>query len=121
MAADRGCQLASAAFDTAGIAATEMCENGSPGGPTEPPNGWAYLLQYSDRGRVLDRIALERGLIDSLVASIPHTGAVLVTLDQGANEPWPNIDWVWTFDGATLRAVGHYHAQDADQVIAVPW
>lgn len=121
MASDHGCELASAAFDGRGIAATESCENGSPEGPTEPPDGWAYLLQYSDTGRILQRIQLKRGLVDSLVASMPRSRDVLVTLDQGANEPWPDVDWVWESDGVALREVGHYRAEDADQVVAVPW
>jgi hypothetical protein len=30
-------------------------------------------------------------------------------------------DWVWEFDGQHLRAIAHYKASDAAQVLAIRW
>ena len=49
------------------------------------------------------------------------TGNVLITQDQPANEPYPERDWIWSFDGAHLRPIANYSANDAAQIIAVPW
>jgi hypothetical protein len=49
------------------------------------------------------------------------THDVLITQDQPANEPYPERDWLWEFDGHHLRSIAHYKAEDAAQVLAVPW
>jgi hypothetical protein len=118
---ERGCVFRAAAFDRSGIAAAEGCRRGSPPGFSDTSLGDARLLQLAPSGRVIRKVALELGLEQAVVAPIPHTGAVLVTQDQPANEPYPERDWVWEFDGTRLRAVGHYRANDAAEVLAVPW
>jgi hypothetical protein len=118
---DRGCAFTAAAFDRSGIAAAEGCKRGSPRGFSATNLGRAYLLQLAPNGRLIRRLSLKLGLEQAVVAPIPHTGAVLVTQDQPANEPYPERDWVWEFDGTQLRAVGHYRANDAAEILAVPW
>jgi hypothetical protein len=117
----RGCLIRSAAFDGAGIAAIEGCNRGSPPDQGGAHLGDAYLLQFDAAGRTVERLRLERGLEDGLVASVPGTGSVLVTQNQPANSGYPERDWVWEFAGRHLRAIGHYRADDADQIQAVPW
>jgi hypothetical protein len=111
--ADRGCSYQAAAFDSEGIAAAEGC------GPN-PNLGRAYLLQLNRGEHVVRRIPLEPGWEDGLIAS-ERDGDVLVTEDQPANEGYRPYDWVWQFNGHRLRAIAHYRALDADQVVAVPW
>lgn len=94
---------------------------GSPPGFSDTNLGHAYLLQLTANGRLIRRLPLEPGFEQAVVAPIPHAGAVLVTQDQPANDPYPERDWVWEFNGTQLRAVGHYRANDAAEVLAVPW
>ena len=119
MAPDRGCVFAAASFDRLGVVAIESCQQGHPG--WQPPDGYAYLKQFSSAGTFIRRVRLGIGLDNAVVASIPHSGSVLVTLNQGANEPWPERDWVSEFDGTQLRPIAHYKAWDAHQIDAVPW
>jgi hypothetical protein len=67
------------------------------------------------------RIPIQLGLEQAVVATEPTTGDVLITQDQPANEPYPERDWVWEFDGRHLRPIAHYKAEDAAQVLAIPW
>jgi hypothetical protein len=120
IAPDRGCAFGSVAFDRAGLAAAEGCRHGSPPGQSATNLGNAYLLQFNHDGARTRRVALERGLEQALVATLPGRGNVLVTQDQPANEG-PEYDWVWEFNGSRLRPIAHYRALDAAQVIAVPW
>jgi hypothetical protein len=117
----RGCEFEAAGFDRAGIAAAEGCWNGSPPRFPEMDLGHAYLVQMDQSGKPLRRVPLQLGLVQAVVAPIPHTGAVLVTQDQPGGQPYPERDWVWEFDGTRLRAVGHYRADGEPQVLAVPW
>jgi hypothetical protein len=119
MAPDRGCVFAAASFDRLGIVAIESCQQGHPGG--QPPDGFAYLKQFSSAGTFIRRVRVGIGLNNAVVGSIPHSGNVLVTLNQGANEPWPERDWVSEFNGTQLRGIAHYKAWDANQIDAVPW
>jgi hypothetical protein len=111
--ADQGCSYQTAAFDSGGMAAVEGC------GPN-PNLGRAYLLQLNQQDRIIGRFALKPGWEDGLIAS-ERNGDVLVTEDQPANEGYRPYDWVWQFNGHRLRAIAHYRALDADQVVAVPW
>lgn len=120
--ADKGCSFESATFDRRGIAAAEGCRHGDPRGFSANPGlGDAYLLQLNRHDRVVARVALEPGWEQGLVSTIPHTGMVLVSQDQPANQSYPERDWVWEFDGHHLHNVGHYSANDAAQVIAAAW
>jgi hypothetical protein len=107
----RGCSYQSAVFDRRGIAAIEACEQGSPPGQYGLGDhlGDAYLVQLNNSGRVVLRLALRRGSNIGRLASDPGTGLVFVSEGQGENTS-PAFDWVWTFDGHRLRAVGHYNA-----------
>jgi hypothetical protein len=67
------------------------------------------------------RIPLKLGLEQAAIATEPMTHDVLITQDQPANEPYPERDWLWEFDGHHLRSIAHYKAEDAAQVLAVPW
>ena len=120
IAPDHGCAFAGVAFDRGGLAAAEGCRQGSPPGMSDTGSGDAYLLALDGRGRVRGRFALKRGLEQALVAAVPGTGDVLVTQDQPANQG-PEFDWVWRFNGRTLAPIAHYRANDAAQVLAVPW
>ena len=119
VAPDRGCVFAAAAFDRLGIVAIEGCQQGHPG--WQPPDGYVYLKQFSSAGAFIRRVRIGIGLDDAELAGIPHTGSVLATLNQGANEPWPERDWVSEFNGTQLRPIAHYKAWDANQIDAVPW
>ena len=48
-------------------------------------------------------------------------GSVLISQDQPANAGYPERDWVWQFDGHRLRLIASYRANDAAQVVGVPW
>jgi hypothetical protein len=96
----------------------EGCRQGSPKGFSDASLGDAYLRGRNDR--LIRRVALERGLEEAEVATDPGTGNVLVTQDQPANQG-PEYDWVWEFDGTHLRLIARYDANDAAQVIAIPW
>jgi len=119
--ASPGCQFQSAAFDRLGIAATEGCSKGDPDGGVGGFLGYAYLMQFNPDGKVIRRLSLKVGLEQSVVATVPNTGNVLVTEDRPANEPYPERDWVWEFNGHKLRFIESYQAEDAAQVLAVPW
>lgn len=117
----RGCIFKAAAFDKSGIVAVEGCNQGDPEGGVGSYLGHAYLLQYGRQGHLTMRIALHLGLEQAVVATEPDTGRVLITQDQPANEPYAERDWVWEFDGQHLRAIAHYAANDAAQILAIPW
>jgi len=119
LAPDPGCVFGAAAFDRLGIVAMEGCQQGHPG--WQPPDGYVYLKQFSSAGAFIRRVRIGIGLDGSEMASVPHTGSVLATLNQGANEPWPERDWVSEFNGAQLRPIAHYKAWDANQIDAVAW
>jgi WD40-like Beta Propeller Repeat len=118
--ADKGCSFEAAAFDRQGIAAAEGCRQGSPAGYSDPNLGRAYLLQLNHHDRVAARVALEPGWEEGTVSSM-RDGTVLVSQDQPANESNPERDWVGKFDGHQLHPIARYNANDAAQVIAVPW
>jgi hypothetical protein len=119
LAPDRGCVFAAPAFDRLGIVAMEGCQQGHPG--WQPPDGYVYLKQFSSAGTFIRRVRIGIGLDDAEMARIPYTGSVLATLNQGANEPWPERDWVSEFNGTQLRRIARYKAWDANQIDAVPW
>lgn len=87
----------------------------------QPPDGYVYLKQFSTAGAFISRVRIGIGLDGAELAGIPHTGSVLATLNQGANGPWPERDWVFEFNGTHLRPIAHYKAWDANQIDAVPW
>lgn len=119
LAPDHGCVFGVVAFDRLGIVAMEGCQQGHPG--WRPPLGYVYLKQFSFAGAFIRRVRIGIGLDNAEMAGIPHTGSVLATLNQGANEPWPQRDWVSAFNGTQLRPIAHYKAWDANQIDAVPW
>jgi hypothetical protein len=118
---DRGCIFRAVAFDAGGIVTDEGCNRHSPPNQGGGHLGQAVLVQYDPRGRVLTRRLLELGLEDSVIATEPRTGDVLITQDQPANSGYPERDWVWEFDGRHLRSVANYSSEDADQILAIPW
>lgn len=118
---DRSCVFKAAAFDGAGIVAVEACDKGDPTHAVGAHLGYASVLQYNRAGRLILRAPLPVGLEQAVVQSEPRTGRVLITEDQPANEGYPERDWVYEFDGHWLRPIAHYRANDAAQVLAVPW
>jgi hypothetical protein len=110
-----------AAFDQDGIVAAEGCTRGDPQHGVGSFLGHAYLLQLNAQGKLMRRIGLRIGMEEALVVAEPSTGRVLVTEDLPANAPYPERDWVWEFDGRHLRLIARYKADDAAQVLAVPW
>ena len=78
-------------------------------------------MQYDPHGRFIMRLTMHLGLEQAVVATEPNSGDVLITQDQPANEPYPERDWVWEFDRRHLRPIASYHADDAAQILAVPW
>jgi Tol biopolymer transport system component len=114
----KGCSYQAAVFDRQGIAAVDGCEQGTPRAYAGLGDyqGDAYLVQLNGRGRTVLRLALRRESNITRLASDPSAGLVFVSEGQGENTR-PAFDWVWTFDGHRLRAVGHYNAH----VTAEPW
>jgi hypothetical protein len=119
--ADRGCSFEAATFDPAGVAAVEGCRrNHAPESNIKPGLGQARLLQLNSKHRVTARIDLEPGWEQGAITT-ERGGRVLISQDQPANGPYPERDWVWEFDGHSLRFVHHYKAHDAAQIIAIPY
>jgi hypothetical protein len=119
--ADPGCSFEAATFDPAGIAAVEGCrQRGNSASYVDPGFGTVWLVQLDPAGRISVRVALQPGWEDGVIATEP-SGRVLLTQDQPANEPYPERDWVWEFDGRTLRLIRHYAALDADEILAIPY
>jgi hypothetical protein len=83
--------------------------------------GDAYLVRLNARGHVIQRVKLARGYNEGEIANDPRTGTVLVSEYQGANERIPVFNWVWQFDGHTLRTIARLPNEDAPTVIAEPW
>ncbi len=119
--AGRGCVVEATAFDASGVLAAEGCARGAPAGQAAPNLGDAVLLQYSLTGRLERRIDLVRGLEQAVLSTESLTGNVLVSQDRPANEPYPEEDDVWEFNGRRLRLIARYPAHDAAQVLAVAW
>jgi len=118
---DRSCMFQGAAFDRVGIVAAEGCEHGDPEHGVGSYLGDAYILQYTPHGQLIRRMPIKLGLEQAVIATEPTTHDVLITQDQPANEPYPERDWLWEFDGRHLRLIAHYKADDAAQVLAIPW
>lgn len=122
VAPQRGCVFGAVAFDAAGLVAVQGCNHGDPvKNDGNSHLGQVYLVQYTAAGHSARRFRLRLGLEHAVLANVPHSTHLLVTLDQPANEPYPERDWVWEFDGRRLRPIAHYAASDAAQVLAVPW
>lgn len=119
--ADRGCSYQAATFDRWGIAAIEGCVQGEPRGQYSVNGGNAYLVQLNARRRVTLRRKLARGYDAGAIANDPRNRTVLVSEYQGANQGIPVFNWVWGFDGHTLRTIGRFPNKDAPTVIAEPW
>lgn len=117
---DRGCVFGTVAFDGRGVVATEGCNRDSPPNEGGGHLGQAMLVQYAADGRVLTRKPLKPGLSGSELAPL-HDGTLLVTQHQPASSGYAPRDWVWEFDGYRLRRVASYRAQDAGQILAIPW
>lgn len=115
IAPGRHCSFVAAAFDQGGIAAVETCGHLSTGAI-----GNGTLVQVEHR-RIVARFPLKRGWEGGGVFTEPGGAKVLVTQSQPANAGYPERDWVWEFDGRQLRAITSYPANDAEQVLALPW
>jgi hypothetical protein len=121
IAADPGCSFEAATFDASGIAAVEGCRRkGQSGSYVDPALGQARLLQLNRSDQVTARVNLKPGWEQGAITTVP-SGQVLITQDQPANEPYPERDWVWEFDGRHLRLIRDYKADDAAQIIAIPY
>jgi hypothetical protein len=120
--ADTGCSYMAATFDRSGIAAIEGCAKDAPPGDLNDPNGGdAYLVQLDRRGHIVLRLQLARGFDGGDIATDLRTGVVLVSEYQAANQGIPVFNWVWAFNGHTLRTIRRYPNEDAPTVIAEPW
>lgn len=116
-----GCGFAAASFDGPDVLAVEGCRKGGPAGYSVTNLGDAFLVRLTLAGRVTARIALKKGVEQALIAAEPHARGLLVTQDQPANNGTPEDDWIWEYKNGRLRPIAHYHANDAAQVIAIPW
>jgi hypothetical protein len=119
--AHHGCSYQAATFDRWGIAAIEGCVQGEPSGQYSVNGGNAYLVQLNARHHVMLRLKLARGYNEGDIANDPRTGTVLVSEYQGANQGIPVFNWVWQFDGHTLRTIRRFPNEDAPTVISEPW
>lgn len=119
--ADHGCSYQAATFDRWGIAAIEGCVQGEPRGQYSVNGGNAYLVQLDAHHHVMLRLELARGYDGGDIANDPRTGTVLVSEYQAANQGIPVFNWVWAFDGHTLRTIRRFPNEDAPTVIAEPW
>lgn len=119
---DRGCSYESAAFDASGIAAVEGCsQGGRSGSGANTSSGYAYLVQLDHRRRLVEHLRLAHGYDGGAIATDPHTGAVLVSEYQSANQGVPTFDWVWALDRLHVRVIHRYPGANAPSVIAEPW
>lgn len=115
------CSYQSAAFDTAGIVASEGCTIGAPATQFNNPHfGRAYLVQLNPHGRRQARVRLRMAYSAGDVADDRHNGHVLISEDEGGNLHIKYYEWVWDFNGQKLRVVGHYRTQGNTEIIAQP-
>ena len=117
----RGCIFSAAAFDRRGVVAAEGCSHGDPEHGVGSYLGNAYVLQYSARGALRLRIPIKLGAGGSrhrdraeLSQRPDHPGSA-------RQRALPERDWLWEFNGYHLRAIAHYQADDAAQILAIPW
>jgi hypothetical protein len=89
--------------------------------PIQRHLGNAYLVQFNARHHAVLRLALARGYDGGDIENDPRTGMVLVSEYQAANQGIPVFNWVWEFDGHTLRTIRRFPTEDAPTVIAEPW
>ena len=115
-----GCGFAAAAFDSSSVLAVEGCRKGGPVGDNATNLGDAFLVRLTLAGRVTARIALKKGVEQALIAPESRAHGLLITQDQPANNGTPEDDWIWEYKNGRLRAIAHYHANDAAQIIAIP-
>lgn len=94
---------------------------GEPRGEYSVNGGNAYLVQLNARHHMVLRRKLARGYDGGDIVNDPRTGTVLVSEYQAANQGIPVFNWVWAFDGHTLRIVKRFPNDDAPSVIAEPW
>jgi hypothetical protein len=119
---DAGCSYQAASFARWGLAAIEECTRGRLAGhQTAPALGNAYLLALTAHGRQIARVPLAPGYDAGDIAANPVTGTVLVSEYQAANQGFPVYNWVWAYNGHTLRVIHRYRNQDSATVIAEPW
>ncbi len=121
VAADPGCSFLAATFDPSGIAAVEGCRlKGQSDSYIDPGLGQARLLQLNRTDQVIARLDLKPGWEEGEITTEP-SGRVLISQDQPANEPYPERDSVWEFDGHDLRLIHTYKAEDAAEITAIPY
>jgi hypothetical protein len=120
--ADPHCSYLDATFDRAGIAAVEGCTTGEPADEGRSPQlGDAYLVQLNHHHHQTLRLALARGFDGGGMSTDPRTGTVLISESQAANDGGRAYNWVWAFDGRTLRTVYRDGHAGATTIIAEPW
>jgi len=109
MSASHGCGYTYAAFDPEGIAAIESCGQGAD--RTGQGSGGAYLVQLDVARHVTARVALEPGANPATLSVDSQGGQILITEYQNPQyraSARPASDWIWAFDGKSLRLVRHY-------------
>jgi hypothetical protein len=116
--APRQCSYEAGAFDKRGVAAVEACTRGR-GGSSGVNLGQAVLVQLNHRGRVIEQLPLKTGWEQGATLT-ERDRRVLISQSQPANAGYPERDWVWLFNGQSMRLVARYRAEDAARVIAVP-
>jgi hypothetical protein len=120
--ADSRCSYMAATFDRGGIAAIEGCTTGEPKGQGNSPNlGNAYVIQLDQHRHEVSRLPLARGFDGGGIASAPRSSIVLVSESQAANNGVRAHNWVWAFNGRTLRTIRRYRFNDATEIVAEPW
>jgi len=104
MSASHGCGYTYAAFDPEGIAAIESCGQGAD--RTGQGSGGAYLVQLDVAHHVTARVALEPGANPATLSVDSQGGQILITEYQNPQyraSARPASDWIWAFDGKSLR------------------
>lgn len=111
--APSGCQFVESAFDAQGIVAAETC------GPMLTST--TDLVQLTADGVVEHRVALKPNANPIWLSVSPSGRSVLVNEYQANALPGNNpLDWVWTFDGHSLKVVGRYFDAN-DSVRSAAW
>ncbi len=105
--APRGCSYAVSAFNSNGVVAIETC--GALGKSS------TYLTQMNGRGTVLRRYKLQPNSDPTSLSVTPNGLYVLVNEYQANALPdGYAIDWVWVYNGHSLRFVAQYQDSNSD-------
>ncbi len=111
--APKGCSYVVSAFDSLGVVAVDTC------GATGKSS--TYLTQMNESGTVLHQYELKPNSDPTTLSVTPNGRYVLIDEYQaGALSNGEPIEWVWVFNGHSLRTVAQY-AEPGSQIRSGSW